>query len=69
MSRKQLKLGAFLSIPGNHLAAWRHPDAVTETDMDFDWYMRLAQLAERGKFDTIFFRDTVAVGGSDKLDC
>lgn len=67
MSRKQLKLGAFLSVPGNHLAAWRHPDAVTETDMDFDWYMRLAQLAERGKFDTIFFQDTVAVGGSDKL--
>jgi len=64
---KQLKLGAFLSVPGNHLAGWRHPDAVVETDMDFAWYMRLAQMAERAKFDTIFFQDTVAVAGSDAL--
>ncbi len=64
---KQLKLGAFLSVPGNHLAGWRHPDAVCETDMDFDWYMRLAQMAEAAKFDTIFFQDTVAVAGSDAL--
>lgn len=64
---KQLRLGAFLSVPGNHLAGWRHPDAVVETDMDFDWYMRLAQMAERALFDTIFFQDTVAVAGSDAL--
>jgi FMN-dependent oxidoreductase (nitrilotriacetate monooxygenase family) len=67
MIRKQLKLGAFLSVPGNHLAGWRHPDAVAESDMDFSWYMRLAQTAERAKFDTIFFQDTVAVNGSDAL--
>lgn len=66
-TRRQLKLGAFLSVPGNHLAGWRHPDAVPETDMDFAWYMRLAQMAERGLFDTIFFQDTVAVAGSDRL--
>ncbi len=67
MAKKQLKLGAFLSVPGNHLAGWRHPDAVPETDMDFGWYMRLAQMAERALYDTIFFQDTVAVGGSDAL--
>jgi N-acetyl-S-(2-succino)cysteine monooxygenase len=67
MTQKQLKLGAFLSVPGNHLAGWRHPDAVPECDMDFAWYMRLAQLAERHLFDTIFFQDTVAVAGSDAL--
>jgi FMN-dependent oxidoreductase (nitrilotriacetate monooxygenase family) len=65
--KKQLKLGAFLSVPGNHLAGWRHPDAVPETDMDFGWYMRLAQLAEHWLYDTIFFQDTVAVAGSDAL--
>ena len=64
---RQLKLGAFLSVPGNHLSGWRHPDAVAETDMDFGWYMRLAQTAERSLFDTIFFQDTVAVAGSDAL--
>lgn len=65
--KKQLKLGAFLSVPGNHLAGWRHPDAAVESDMDFGWYMRLAQMAERALYDTIFFQDTVAVGGSDAL--
>lgn len=65
--KKQLKLGAFLSVPGNHLAGWRHPDAVPESDMDFGWYMRLAQMAERALYDTIFFQDTVAVAGSDAL--
>jgi N-acetyl-S-(2-succino)cysteine monooxygenase len=65
--KKQLKLGAFLSVPGNHLAGWRHPDAAVESDMDFGWYMRLAQMAERALYDTIFFQDTVAVAGSDAL--
>ena len=59
-----LKLGAFLSTPGNHLAGWRHPDAVTTTDMDFREYARLARLAEEYKYDTIFFQDTAAVNGS-----
>ena len=66
-TRPQLKLGAFLSTPGNHLAGWRHPDAVVETDMDFNWTMRLAQMAEAALYDCIFFQDTVAVAGSDAL--
>ena len=65
--KKQLKLGAFLSVPGNHLAGWRHPDAAVASAVDFNWYMRLAQTAERALYDTIFFQDTVAVGGSDAL--
>lgn len=67
MGKKQLKLGAFLSVPGNHLAGWRHPDADTSCDMDFGWYMRLTQMAEAALYDCIFFQDTVAVGGSDAL--
>src|SRR4051794_38534845 len=61
---RQLKLGAFFSTPGNHLAGWRHPDAVPTVDMDFKEYVKLAQTAERGCFDMIFFQDTVAVAGS-----
>jgi FMN-dependent oxidoreductase (nitrilotriacetate monooxygenase family) len=64
---KQLKLGAFLSTPGNHLAGWRHPAAVTTSDMDFAEYVHLAQLAERCCYDTIFFQDTAAVNGSRAL--
>src|SRR5580704_10053188 len=63
-SPRQLKLGAFFSTPGNHLAGWRHPDAVPTVDMDFREYVKLAQTAERGCFDMIFFQDTVAVSGS-----
>jgi FMN-dependent oxidoreductase (nitrilotriacetate monooxygenase family) len=66
-SAKKLKLGAFLSTPGNHLAGWRHPEAVTTTDMDFSQYVHLAQLAEHYKYDTIFFQDTAAVNGSRAL--
>ena len=65
--RRQLKLGAFLSVPGNHLAGWRHPDAVTTSDMDWKMYLHLAQVAEAAKFDTIFFQDTAAVNGSRAL--
>jgi FMN-dependent oxidoreductase (nitrilotriacetate monooxygenase family) len=64
---RQLKLGAFLSTPGNHLAGWRHPDAVTTTDMDFREYAHIAMLAEEYKYDTIFFQDTAAVNGSQAL--
>ena len=64
---RMLKLGAFLSTPGNHLAGWRHPDAVTTTDMDFKEYAHLARVAEAAKFDTIFFQDTAAVNGSQAL--
>jgi FMN-dependent oxidoreductase (nitrilotriacetate monooxygenase family) len=56
--KKQLKLGLFLFVPGNHLGGWRHPDAEPEGDMDFAHYLRQVQTAERGKFDTVFFQDT-----------
>jgi len=36
------------------------PDA-RPTDMDFDEYVHLAQVAERGKFDMLFFQDSAAV--------
>ncbi len=65
--RRQLKLGAFLSTPGNHLAGWRHPAAVTTSDMSFPEYVHLAQLAEAYKYDTVFFQDTAAVNGSRAL--
>ena len=67
MADHQLKLGAFLSVPGNHLAGWRHPRAVATADMDFREYVHLAHTAEAAKFDAIFFQDTAAVAGSRAL--
>ncbi len=66
-ARRQLRLGAFLSTPGNHLAGWRHPAAVTASDMSFPEYVHLAQLAEAYQYDTVFFQDTAAVNGSRAL--
>lgn len=63
-----MHLAAFLFTPGSHSAGWRHPDAVAECDMEFAQYVRIAQAAERGKMDAIFFQDTVAVNGSAALD-
>ena len=65
-SDRKLRLASFL-FPGSHLGAWRMPDAVPEIDMDFRHYVRLAQLSEQGKMDTLFFQDTAAVPRSNDL--
>ena len=67
VASRQLRLGGFFSVPGNHLAGWRHPDAVPTYDMDFQAYAHITQVAEAAKLDTIFFQDTVGVAGSRAL--
>jgi FMN-dependent oxidoreductase (nitrilotriacetate monooxygenase family) len=54
--RRQMKLTAFCHPPGH----WRMPGAAP-TDMEFDEVMHLAQVAERGLFDMLFFQDSAAV--------
>ena len=56
MVTKQLKLGIFFQFPGQHVAAWRHPN--TRSDIfNLEYFKELAKTAERGKFDMIFFAD------------
>jgi len=43
---RMLRLGGFFSVPGNHLAGWRHPDAIPTYDMDFQGYAHITQVAE-----------------------
>lgn len=57
MSKKQLKLGAFLMLPGHHVAAWRHPAVKAEYVLNFEFAKQQALLAERGKFDMVFLAD------------
>lgn len=69
-AKKQLKLGAFLMSSGHHIAAWRYPGARADGGLNFDHFRQIAQTAERGKFDMIFFADGVAVrerGGTEAL--
>ena len=52
-----MHLNAFLYGCGHHSAAWRHPESRVEDLGDISYHEELAQLAERGKFDAVFFAD------------
>ncbi|MCB5184785.1 LLM class flavin-dependent oxidoreductase [Methylobacillus gramineus] len=65
-SKRQIKLGAFLQGVGHHLAAWRHPDVNPADATSLAHLKNLAQIAERGKFDAIFFADTLGLPQIDK---
>ncbi|MDD0841589.1 LLM class flavin-dependent oxidoreductase [Pseudomonas sp. Gutcm_11s] len=67
MSDRKIRLGAFLMSSGHHLAAWRHPRAWAGGGLDFEHFKRVAQSAERGKFDAIFFADNLALMGQAEL--
>lgn len=69
-NKKQIRLGASLMSSGHHVAAWRYPDARADGGLSFQHFRQIAQTAERGKFDMIFFADGVAVrdrGGTAAL--
>lgn len=57
----RMSLGAFVHETGQHVAAWRHPDAFPESGMNFAHAKHVAQAAERGKFDLLFLADGAAV--------
>ncbi|BBP83441.1 MULTISPECIES: LLM class flavin-dependent oxidoreductase [unclassified Pseudomonas] len=59
----QLHLNVFLANSGHHVAAWRHPLAQADASQDFEHFKRIAQLAERGRFDALFIADVVALWG------
>ncbi|MEX3645286.1 LLM class flavin-dependent oxidoreductase [Mycolicibacterium porcinum] len=58
---RQLHLNAFLMGVGHHEAAWRHERTDVRNLTDVRHFQRLAQLAERGKLDSVFFADGLAV--------
>ncbi|CAH1687081.1 N-acetyl-S-(2-succino)cysteine monooxygenase [Hyphomicrobiales bacterium] len=58
---KRLALGAFLHTDGHHIGAWRTPDAPPGAAFDFAHYVRLAQSAERAKFDLVFLADSSSI--------
>ncbi len=60
-SQRKMSLGAFVHETGQHVAAWRHPDAFAESGTVFSQAMQVAQTAERGKFDLLFLADSAAV--------
>lgn len=58
---RMMHLNLFIFGCGHHRAAWRHPLSAVEQLNDVRYYENLAQTAERGKFDAIFFADWHAI--------
>jgi alkanesulfonate monooxygenase SsuD/methylene tetrahydromethanopterin reductase-like flavin-dependent oxidoreductase (luciferase family) len=55
---KQIRLNLNLQTAGRHDAAWKRQEETDRLASDADWYVDVAQLAEKGKFDTIFLADS-----------
>lgn len=60
---RQLHLNAFLMSTGHHEASWRLPESDSHAGTDVAHFQRLAQTAERGKLDSIFFADSPVLHG------
>jgi alkanesulfonate monooxygenase SsuD/methylene tetrahydromethanopterin reductase-like flavin-dependent oxidoreductase (luciferase family) len=55
-----LHLGFWMLTSGGHIGSWRHPATAPERLLGIDHYVETARLAEKGKFDMVFFEDTLA---------
>ena len=64
---RQLHLNLFIHSRGHHEASWRHPETSQLAMTDVRYYQDLAQRAEAGRFDSIFFADQLAVGTDIEL--
>ncbi|MEU2054705.1 LLM class flavin-dependent oxidoreductase [Streptomyces bungoensis] len=54
---RTLHLNAFLMNTGHHEASWRLPESDPHAHVDLAHYVRLARIAERGTFDSLFLAD------------
>ena len=61
MTKRQLKLGAFMRPVSIHTGAWRYPGALPDANFNYPALRRFAQTLERGKFDAFFMADHLAV--------
>jgi FMN-dependent oxidoreductase (nitrilotriacetate monooxygenase family) len=63
---RELHLNAFIMSTGHHEAAWRHPDVEPARALTLQHYVDIARTAERGRLDSVFFADGVALHGNVK---
>jgi FMN-dependent oxidoreductase (nitrilotriacetate monooxygenase family) len=66
MAPRQLHLNVNLLHSGVYASAWRLPESDPRACFDVGHYVRVTQIAERGKLDAIFLADTPAV--TDRID-
>lgn len=56
-TQRKMRFGTFLAGTGSNMAAWRHPDAVTNAAINLEYYVNLTKKAEAAKLDFAFFGD------------
>src|ERR1700716_1933990 len=61
MTKRQLKLGAFMRPVSIHTGAWRYPGAWPDANFNFSYIKQLIRKLESGKFDAFFMADHLAV--------
>jgi N-acetyl-S-(2-succino)cysteine monooxygenase len=64
MSKRQIKLGAFIPTTSQHAAGWRHPESRPQDHLSIDYVIELAKTAEKGLFDAYFLADGLSVNWS-----
>jgi FMN-dependent oxidoreductase (nitrilotriacetate monooxygenase family) len=65
MRKTQMKLGLSMRYLGYHDAAWRHPEVPPGGATDFKYFLNSARIAQRGKFDMVFFADGIGIRADD----
>lgn len=61
-----VRLCAFIKPGGSYASAWRLPDVPADAGVSLDAVARVARTAERGRFDALFFPDTLAMPWTDQ---
>ncbi|WP_338665827.1 LLM class flavin-dependent oxidoreductase [Pararoseomonas sp. SCSIO 73927] len=61
MSRRRLRLGAFMRPVSIHTAAWRYPGAFPDANFNLRHLVRFAKALEAARFDAFFMADHQAV--------
>jgi len=65
MRKTQMKLGLSMRYLGYHDAAWRHPEVPPGGATDFKYFLNSALIAQRAKFDMVFFADGIGIRADD----
>jgi FMN-dependent oxidoreductase (nitrilotriacetate monooxygenase family) len=65
-TQRRMRLGLSMRFHGYHIAAWRRPDVPAAGTLDYRYFLRTAQAAERACFDLVFLADSVGVRARDE---
>ncbi|HET6235882.1 MAG TPA: LLM class flavin-dependent oxidoreductase [Acetobacteraceae bacterium] len=65
-TQRRMRLGLSMRYHGYHIAAWRRLDVPAAGTLDYRYFLRTAQAAERACFDLVFLADSVGVRARDE---